>query len=122
MQEPLIADALFFLFDLDSTVIEKILDKFHQLKKDARNDGKKHAVSGQLVRNKSGFTLMVYPEAMLNVDEFRFIAMKRKYTSRSDEWFGLLGTEDDAHLFCAFYYDKTPWRKDSKWETLGTVA
>ncbi len=121
-QEALVTDALFFLFDLDSEVSNKIVDKFEKLKENTRNASKRHSVSGQLVSNKSGFTLMVYPKTMINVDEFLFIAMRRKYISRSDEWFALLGTEDRSPLFHAFFYDKNPWHKDVKWETLGTEA
>ncbi len=119
MQEELTTDALFFLFDLDSTVCGKIFDKFDELKEATRRDGKRHSVSIQVPGSKSGFTLMVYPMAGVNEDEFYFIAMKRKYSTRSDEWFALMGTEDRSRLFHTCFYNKTPWQEDSKWESLG---
>ncbi len=118
VQEGLVADALFFLFDLDSAVCDKIFDKFDELKAKTRSDGTRHSVSVQFENKKSGFTLMIYPKTMVNVDEFHVIAMKRKYNTRSDEWFGLLGTEDRSPLFYTCFYDKTPWQKDPVWDAL----
>ena len=125
--QPGLTDVLFFLFDLAGSGADNLIEIIQRTKRATRLDGELHDASIPLPRHAKGITFVSYPQTSSHVeeqryrDQFRGMAMARKYKSRANEWLALASRSDDRGPFNLLWYSKEPWQPDPDLDNLAKV-
>ena len=127
MDQPGLTDVLFFLFDLAGSGADNLIRIIQRTKRATCLDGELHDATIPLPRHAKGITFVSYPrtsssfEEQRYQDQFRGLAMSRKYKSRANEWLALASRSDDQGPFNLLWYSKEPWQYDQDLEHLAKV-
>ena len=127
MNQPGLTDVLFFLFDLAGSGADNLIRIIQRTKRATRLDGELHDASIPFPQHARGITFVGYPRTSSRVeeqrfqDQFRGLAMARKYKSRANEWLALASRSDDQGPFNMLWYSKEPWRPDPDLDNLAKV-
>ena len=125
--QPGLTDVLFFLFDLAGSGADNLIKIIQRTKKATRLDGELHDASIPFPRHARGITFVSYPRTSSHVeeqryhDQFRGLAMARKYKSRANEWLALASRSDVQGPFNLLWYSKEPWQPDPDLDKLAKV-
>ena len=127
MNQPGLTDVLFFLFDVAGSGADNLIRIIQIIKRATRLDGELHDATIPFPRNARGITFVGYPRTTSHVeeqryqDQFRGLAMARKYKSRANEWLALASRSDDQGPFNMLWYSKEPWQPDPDLDNLAKV-
>ena len=127
MDQPGLTDVLFFLFELAGSGADNLIGIIQRTKRATRLDGKLHDATIPLPRHARGITFVSYPRTSSHAeeqryqDQFRGLAMARKYKSRANEWLSLASRSDDQGPFNLLWYSKEPWQPDPDLDNLAKV-
>ena len=125
--QPGLTDVLFFLFDLAGSGADNLIKIIQRTKRSTLLDGELHDASIPFPRHARGITFVSYPRTSSHVeeqryhDQFRGLAMARKYKSRANEWLALASRSDDQGPFNLLWYSKEPWQPDPDLDNLEKV-
>ena len=125
--QPGLTDVLFFLFDVAGSGADNLIKIIQRTKRATRLDGELHDASMPFPRHASGITFVSYPptsshaEEQRYQDQFRGLAMARKYRSMANEWLALASRSDDQGPFNMLWYSKEPWQPDPDLDNLAKV-
>ena len=127
MDQPGLTDVLFFLFDLAGSGADNLIRIIQRTKRATSLDGELHDATIPFPRHARGITFVSYPrtsssfEEQRYQDQFRGLAMSRKYKSGANEWLALASRSDDQGPFNLLWYSKEPWQHDQDLEHLAKV-